>query len=115
MKQFLSAVAALFTGAGLLIAAAPANAGHVDVGVNIGVPGIVAPAPVYVEPRPPVVVQPAPVYVEPRPVYVERGPDWRERREHEWRERERERREHEWREHRRHEHHDNGWHRGERD
>ncbi|RAM66099.1 hypothetical protein RB24_03710 [Herbaspirillum rubrisubalbicans] len=65
--------------------AAPAMAGHVSIGVNIGVPGAyVAPPPVYVQPAPiyappppppppPVYVRPAPVYyVNPAPVYVER-------------------------------------------
>lgn len=47
--------------------AGPASA-RVDVGVSIGIPGvIVAPAPVYVAPPPPVYV--APGYVMPRPYY----------------------------------------------
>nr|WP_245200085.1 hypothetical protein [Herbaspirillum sp. LeCh32-8] len=62
------------------LSAAPAMAGHVSIGVNIGVPGAyMAPQPVYVQPAPvyapppPVYVRPAPVYyVNPAPVYVER-------------------------------------------
>jgi hypothetical protein len=63
------------------LSAAPAMAGHVSIGVNIGVPGAyvapppvyVQPAPVYYAPPPPVYVRPAPVYyVNPAPVYVER-------------------------------------------
>jgi hypothetical protein len=111
MHKFLRLAAGVFGAAALMSAAVPALAGHVDVGVNIGVPApvYVEPRPVYVQPRP-VYVEPRPVYVEPRPVYVERGHGWRE---HEWRE-------HEWRErrwHERHEHrdHDRGEHRGHRD
>jgi hypothetical protein len=90
MKKLLTAAAALIAGAVLTLTASPAMA-RVDVGVNIGVPGVYAPAPVYVppptvvvQPRPvyvppaPVVVQPRPVYVQPAPVYVDR-PYWRER------------------------------------
>ncbi|MFJ3045147.1 hypothetical protein ACIPEN_04870 [Herbaspirillum chlorophenolicum] len=63
------------------LSAAPAMAGHVSIGVNIGVPGAyyAAPPPVYVQPAPvyvappPVYMRPAPVYyVNPAPVYVER-------------------------------------------
>nr|WP_255464037.1 hypothetical protein [Herbaspirillum sp. SJZ102] len=41
------------------LSAAPAMAGHVSIGVNIGVPGAYYAAP-------------QPVYVQPAPVYVER-------------------------------------------
>ncbi|HZG21244.1 MAG TPA: hypothetical protein VE092_14615 [Herbaspirillum sp.] len=77
MKKSISMIAgmAVFTAvAGL--SAAPAMAGHVSIGVNIGVPGAyVAPQPVYVQPAPvyappPVYVRPAPVYYGPPPVYV---------------------------------------------
>lgn len=95
MKKYLTLTAGLLAGAALMLAS-PAMAGHVDVGVNIGLPGFL-PAPVYVEPRPvyveprPVYVEPRAVYVEPRPVYVEREREgeWRERRWHarQWRER----------------------------
>ncbi|NUU00271.1 hypothetical protein HNO84_01565 [Herbaspirillum robiniae] len=79
VKKSIPIIAGMFAVvAGLL--AAPAMAGHVSVGVNIGVPGAyMAPAPVYVQPAPvyapppPVYVRPAPVYyVNPAPVYVER-------------------------------------------
>ena len=95
MKKYLTLTAGLLAGAALMLAS-PAMAGHVDVGVNIGLPGFL-PAPIYVEPRPvyveprPVYVEPREVYVEPRPVYVEREREgeWRERRWHarQWRER----------------------------
>lgn len=95
MKKYLTLAAGLIAGAMLTLAAAPAMA-HVDVGVNIGVPGIYAPPPpVIVQPRP-VYVEPRPVYVEPRPVYVQPAPVYVER---PWR--------HEWREHHWHGH--RGW------
>src|SRR5882757_6184413 len=78
MKKYLDIAAGLLAGAALIMAASPAMA-HVDVGINIGVPGFyqapvyVEPQPVYVQPRP-VYVQPRPVYVQPRPVYVQPGP-----------------------------------------
>lgn len=98
MKKFLAVAAVLIAGAALMSAATPALA-RVDVGVNIGVPGVyVAPAPVY--------VQPSPVYVEPRPVYVEpeREGEWRERRmrAREWHEHEGRREYHDHDEHRDH-------------
>ncbi|MBO9535912.1 hypothetical protein [Herbaspirillum sp.] len=82
MKKSIPMIAGMFAIAALAgLSAAPAMAGHVSVGVNIGVPGpyymppppvYVQPAPVYVAP-PPVYVRPAPVYyVNPAPVYVER-------------------------------------------
>lgn len=115
MKNTLTIAAGWIAGVAILIAAGPAAA-HVDVGINIGIPGIY-PAPVYVEPQPvyvqpqPVYVQPQPVYVQPQPVYIERerGREWRER---QWRARQ-------WRE--RHEHRDeyrgyrHGEHRGHAD
>lgn len=115
MKNTLTIVAGWIAGVAILIAAGPAAA-RVDVGINIGIPGIY-PAPVYVEPQPvyvqpqPVYVQPQPVYVQPQPVYIERerGREWRER---QWRARQ-------WRE--RHEHRDeyrgyrHGEHRGHTD
>ena len=65
MKKYLTIAAGLMASAALMMAASPAMAAtHVDVGVNIGIPGIL-PAPVYVEPQP--------VYVQPQPVYIERG------------------------------------------
>ncbi|KAF3996815.1 PXPV repeat protein [Glaciimonas immobilis] len=87
MKKIISIAAGLLASAALLMAASPAMA-HVDVGVNIGLPGIfVAPEPVYVQPEPvyiaprPIYVQPRPVYLQPRPVYIEQQqePEWRGR------------------------------------
>lgn len=43
---------------------------RVDVGISIGVPGVVYPAPVYVAPAPVYVAPPPPVYYRPAPVYV---------------------------------------------
>lgn len=87
MKKNLTIAAGLIAGAVLLMGAGPAMA-HVDVGINIGIPGVIAP-PVYVQPAP-AYVQPAPIYVQPGPVYIERAPDreWHERRRRarEWRE-----------------------------
>ncbi|WP_454739685.1 hypothetical protein [Cupriavidus necator] len=71
---------------------------RVDVGIGIGIPGIVVapaapvsyePAPVYVEPPRPVVV--APSYYEDWEARAWREQQWRERRwrEREWRERHR--------------------------
>ena len=89
MKNHLTIAAGLIASAALMMAATPAIAGHVDVGVNIGLPGFL-PAPVYVEPQP-VYVQRQPVYIESRPVYIEREREgeWRERRSHarQWQER----------------------------
>lgn len=80
MKKSISMIAGMTLFAAVAgLSAAPAMAGHVSIGVNIGVPGAyVAPQPVYVQPAPvyappPVVVRPAPVYYgAPAPVYVER-------------------------------------------
>ena len=80
MNKYFTIAAGLIASAALM-AAAPAMAGHVNVDVNIGLPGLI----------------PAPVYVEPRPVYIERE------REHEWRERQQRARE--WREKEWHERH----------
>jgi hypothetical protein len=106
--------------AGLAIGASSAAFAHVDVGVNIGVPGI-AVAPAVVEAPPPVYVQPAPVYAPPPPPAVVIQPGWYadryydgrrywERREwerHEW-----ERRHGDWRDARgpHGDDHDRGWH-----
>ncbi len=83
MKKHLTIAAGLIASAALMMVASPAMA-HVDVGVNIGIPGFF-PAPVYVEPQP-VYVQRQPEYIQSRPIYVEGegGNAWRE---HEWRER----------------------------
>jgi hypothetical protein len=69
MKTYLKAFAALAIGATVMLAA-PAMA-RVNVDVNVGLPGVFYPAPVYVQPQP-VYVQPRPVYVQPAPVYYER-------------------------------------------
>ena len=75
MKKYLTVAAGIMAGATLMMLTTPAMAGGVDVGVNIGLPGV------YVQPRP-VYVQPEAVYVQTRPVYIqpEREQDWRERR-----------------------------------
>ena len=82
--------------AGLGIGASTAALAHVDVGVNIGVPGIAyAPEPVYAPPPPPVYAPAPPVVVVSPGWYGERyydGHRYWERRE--WEERHRER---EWR------------------
>lgn len=58
--------------AGLGIAASSVALAHVDVGVNIGVPGVVyAPEPVYAAPEPP--PPPPPVYA---PAVVVVNPGW---------------------------------------
>jgi hypothetical protein len=54
--------------AGLLISSAALA--RVDVGISIGVPGVIYPAPVYVAPQPVYVPPPPPVYYRPAPVYV---------------------------------------------
>ena len=64
MKTYLSLVAAALTGATLLLATAPAQAGPVHVDLSLGLP-----LPVFVQPGP-VYVQPQPVYVQPRQVVV---------------------------------------------
>lgn len=123
MKKYLTIAAGLIASATLVLAAAPAMAGHVDVDVNIGLPGLYQ-APVYVQPRPvyvqpeAVYVQQEPVYVQPRPVYIQqvREHDWRERqlRARQWQERHRHEDRHDdrWDEHR---DHDRGEHRGHDD
>ncbi|UIN23343.1 hypothetical protein [Herbaspirillum frisingense] len=80
MKKSIPLMAGLAVFAAVAgLSAAPAMAGHVSIGVNIGVPGAyVAPQPVYVQPAPvyappPVYVRPAPVYYGPPPVYVAPG------------------------------------------
>lgn len=99
MKKYHAIAAGLLIGTTLMLGATPAMA-RVDVGVNIGIPGLyVQPAPVYVQPQPyyvepePVYVQPRPVYVQPQPVYIEqrgwREHQWREHRRHEWRDHDR--------------------------
>ncbi|GAC1328187.1 MAG: hypothetical protein NVSMB28_25030 [Collimonas sp.] len=69
----LIVAAGIMATATLMMLTAPAMAG-VDVGVNIGLPGV------YVQPRP-VYVQPEAVYVQTRPVYIqpEYEQDWHER------------------------------------
>lgn len=98
--------------AGLSIGASSAALAHVDVGVNIGVPGVAyAPAPVYAAPPPP----PPPVVYEPAPPpVVVVGPGWYGDRYYDghryWERREWEERHHgrrEWRDAR---DHDRGWH-----
>ena len=68
MKKWLIAGAGI---AGLLISSVALA--RVDVGISIGVPGVVYPAPVYVAPAP-VYVAPAPVYAPPPPVYYRPAP-----------------------------------------
>ncbi|MEO8407045.1 MAG: thrombospondin type 3 repeat-containing protein [Oxalobacteraceae bacterium] len=63
MKSRLTVIAGLFSGAVLMLAAAPAMA-RADVSINIGAPGFyVQPAPVYVQRRP--------VYEQPQPYYMD--------------------------------------------
>lgn len=96
--------------AGVSIAASSAALAHVDVGVNIGVPGVAyAPEPVYAAPPPPPVYAPPPVVVVNPGWYGDRyydGHRYWERRE--WEERHHERRE--WREWHDARGHDRGWH-----
>lgn len=68
MKKWLIAGAGA---AGLLISSVALA--RVDVGISIGVPGVVYPAPVYAPPAP-VYVAPAPVYAPPPPVYYRPAP-----------------------------------------
>ena len=70
MKNSFTIVAGVIAAAVSILAATPAMAGGVDIGINIGIPGIYAP-PVYVEQQS-VYVEPQPIYVQPQPVYVER-------------------------------------------
>jgi asparagine N-glycosylation enzyme membrane subunit Stt3 len=99
--------------AGLAIGASSAAFAHVDVGVNIGVPGFAVEAP------PPVYVQPAPMYEPAPPPAVVIAPGWYDDRYYDgrryWERREWERHHDDWREARdgRGPHgdwHDNGWH-----
>ena len=69
MKKYLP-LSGVVAGIILTIAIAPAMAGGVDVDVNIGVPGVIHQAPVYVQPHQ-VYVEPHQVYVEPHQVYVQ--------------------------------------------
>lgn len=73
--SFIALITGAAASAALMLFAAPAVAGNVDFGINIGVPGFYAPppAPVYVRPEP-VYVEPRPVYIQPRPVYVQPRP-----------------------------------------
>jgi len=64
MKKYLAISAGLLAGTVMMLSAAPAMA-RVNVDLNVGVPGVFVPAPVYVQPQP-VYVQPRPVYYEPR-------------------------------------------------
>jgi hypothetical protein len=94
MKKSLTIAAGLIASAALMMVASPSMAAHVDVGVNIGIPGVF-PAPVYVVPQP-VYVQPPPIYVQPPPFYIqmEREREWHERH---WQERHwQDRHEHRW-------------------
>ncbi|MFY4261665.1 virulence factor [Achromobacter xylosoxidans] len=68
MKKWLIAGAGV---AGLLISSVALA--RVDVGISIGIPGVVYPAPVYAPPAP-VYVAPAPVYAPPPPVYYRPAP-----------------------------------------
>jgi hypothetical protein len=64
MKNRLTVIAGVFSGAVLMLAAAPALA-RADVSINIGNPGFyVQTAPVYVQQRP--------IYAQPQPYYMER-------------------------------------------
>ncbi|MBV2180106.1 MAG: hypothetical protein KUL86_02600 [Castellaniella sp.] len=75
MKKSIIAAVLL---AGALAAGPAAQAGDVDVGISIGIPGVVWGGPAYYPPppryyrRPPVVVVPEPVYV-PGPGYYRQG------------------------------------------
>ncbi|TKC87776.1 hypothetical protein FAZ69_15970 [Trinickia terrae] len=98
---------ALIAGAG--IGTSSVALAHVDIGVDIGVPGVVyAPAPVYEAP-PPVIYAPQPAVVVAPGWYDDRYYDghrywerreWEEHHDHGWH--------HGWR-------HDHGWHHGDDD
>ena len=67
MKKWF--VAAGIGAAGLMLSSAALA--RVDIGVSIGIPGVVYPAPVYVAPAP--VYAPPPVVHYPAPVYAPAG------------------------------------------
>ena len=62
----LAHTSALLLG-GLAIAVSTSALAGVDIGINLGPPVVVAPAPGYVAPPPPVYYAPAPVVVPPGP------------------------------------------------
>jgi hypothetical protein len=64
MNKYFPISASLMTVAALTLTLTPVLAANVDVGINVGIPGVYVPAPVY--------VQPQAVYVQPQRVYVER-------------------------------------------
>ncbi|MBK6009454.1 hypothetical protein JJB11_25430 [Ramlibacter ginsenosidimutans] len=102
-------IAAAAVAFGLLGVASAAQA-RTDVHVFLGVPGMVAPAPVYgSDPQyvqtAPVYVQPRSVYVQPQPVYVRTAPAWGYGDGYGYGRRDEWRRE-QWREHERHERHE---------
>lgn len=92
MKTSTSLVAAVLASATLLLATAPAQAGPIHVGLNVGIPlpVFVAPAPVYVQPAPAVVYANAGYYGYRQPWHDYRG--WHDQHWHE-----------------RDYHHDRGW------
>ena len=61
---------------GALMAGPVAHAGDVDVGISIGIPGVVWGGPAYYPPPPPRYVHRPRVIVVPEPVYVH-GPGYR--------------------------------------
>lgn len=65
MKKYALAVAAL-----LALGAAQTASAEVSVGISIGVPGIIYPAPDYYYAPPHPVYYPQPVVVVPRPMYA---------------------------------------------
>ncbi|MFC4298376.1 MAG: hypothetical protein WBF84_03130 [Castellaniella sp.] len=83
MKKSIVAAGLL---AGVLMAGPAAHAGDVDVGISIGIPGVVWGGPAYYPPPPPpyyrprVVVVPEPVY-GPGPGYYRQG--WKDRERYE--------------------------------
>ncbi len=78
MKKYLAITAGLLAGTVMMLSATPAMA-RINVDVNVGIPGVFVPAPVYAQPRP-VYVQPRPVYMQPRPVYY--TPEYRHKHHH---------------------------------
>lgn len=76
MKKIILAAALAISA----VAAGPvAQAGGVNVGISIGVPGVVLGAPAYYAPPPPRYYRPRPVVVVPQPVYVGPRHGWRGR------------------------------------